>query len=284
MTHKFTVCTRIFSVVALLLSSTLIVMAQNPVPFINQPLVPDAFVPIAPGGPVSTFALTVNGTGFVPGSKVNWNGSPRTTAYVNGSRLIAFILSSDIARPSTASITVMSPAPGGGTSNTLFLPIHNPTSIVSFGRTDYFVGGNPQFGATADFNRDGKLDLALANFGSGSASVLLGNGDGTFRSSTDYPACGGAQAAIIGDFKADGKLDLAVPCGWVAILLGRGDGTFQPAVSYPANGSFHGITADFNGDGKLEQNQSRHISELRGEVSWHRRTSRRQRHGATLFG
>jgi hypothetical protein len=34
----------------------------------------------------------------------------------------------------------------------------------------------------------------------------------------------------------------------------------------------------------LEQNQSRHISELRGEVSWHRRTSRRQRHGATLFG
>jgi hypothetical protein len=91
MTHKFTVCTRIFSVVALLLSSTLIVVAQHPVPFINQPLVPDAFVPIAPGGPVSTFALTVNGTGFVPGSTVNWNGSPRTTAFVNGSRLIAFI-------------------------------------------------------------------------------------------------------------------------------------------------------------------------------------------------
>src|SRR5438105_14977378 len=44
----------------------------NPVPLINQPLVPDA---IAPGG--AGFTLTVNGTGFVSGSEVNWNGSAR---------------------------------------------------------------------------------------------------------------------------------------------------------------------------------------------------------------
>ena len=72
---------------------------------------------------------------------MNWNGSPRTTAFVNGSRLIAFILSSDITRPSTASMTVVNPEPGGGTSNAVFLPINNPTSTVSFGRTDYPVGG-----------------------------------------------------------------------------------------------------------------------------------------------
>jgi hypothetical protein len=47
------------------------VHAQAPVPFINQPLVPDA---MAPGGP--DFTLTVNGTGFVSNSTVNWNGSP----------------------------------------------------------------------------------------------------------------------------------------------------------------------------------------------------------------
>src|SRR5437773_5073634 len=50
----------------------------NPVPLINQPLIPDA---VAPGG--AAFTLTVNGTGFVSGSVVNWNGSARTTTFVN---------------------------------------------------------------------------------------------------------------------------------------------------------------------------------------------------------
>src|SRR5208283_3197331 len=53
-------------------------MAQvNPVPLVNQPLVPDA---TAPGG--ADFTLTVNGTGFVSGSVVNWNGSDRPTTFV----------------------------------------------------------------------------------------------------------------------------------------------------------------------------------------------------------
>ena len=64
----------------------------NPVPLINQPLIPDA---VAPGG--AGFTLTLNGTAFVPGSVVNWNGSPRTTSFVNGSQLTASILASDIA-------------------------------------------------------------------------------------------------------------------------------------------------------------------------------------------
>jgi hypothetical protein len=46
-------------------------VAQNPVPFVNQPLVPDA---AAPGGP--DFTLTVNGTGFISGSVVSWNTPP----------------------------------------------------------------------------------------------------------------------------------------------------------------------------------------------------------------
>jgi hypothetical protein len=210
MTRKLTVHSRILSVVALLILSTLIVVAQNPVPFVNQPLVPDAVAPAPPGGPGFTLALTVNGTGFVPGSKVNWNGSPRTTAFVNSSRLIAFILSSDVAVPTTAWITVVNPAPGGGTSNAVFLPIHDPSSRLAFGRTDYSVGGNPQFAATADFRHDGKLDLAVANYGTGMVSILLGNGDGTFQSPKDYYAGASAQVPIVGDFNGDGILDLAI--------------------------------------------------------------------------
>jgi len=52
--------------------------AANPVPYVSQPLVPDA---AAPGGP--GFTLTVNGTGFVSGSVVNWNGSARATHFVS---------------------------------------------------------------------------------------------------------------------------------------------------------------------------------------------------------
>ena len=251
MTCKLTLPGRIFSVVAFLLLSTLIVPAQNPVPFISQPLVPSAFAPSVPG---ITFALTVNGTGFVSGSVVNWNGHPRTTAYVNSSKLYAYILSSDTEQASTAWITVVNPTPGGGTSNVVFLPINNPTSTVSFEPlVNYTVGSNPQYIATGDFNRDGELDLVSADYGSGSVSVLLGNGDGTFRPRTPYQNLGCAQVPIVGDYNRDAILDLAVPgCEGVAILLGKGDGTFNFFNSYPTSGYYHGITADFNGDGKLD--------------------------------
>ena len=57
---------------------------QNPVPFVNQSLVPTS---VAPGSPA--FTLTVNGTGFVSGAVVKWNGSPRTTTFVGGPQLTA---------------------------------------------------------------------------------------------------------------------------------------------------------------------------------------------------
>lgn len=82
---------------------------NNPLPFVNQPLVPDSAVP---GG--SGFTLVVNGSGFVPDASVNWNGSPRSTTFVSSSQLQAVILASDIATPRTAYVTATNPAPGGG--------------------------------------------------------------------------------------------------------------------------------------------------------------------------
>jgi hypothetical protein len=130
---------------------------SNPVPLVNQPLVPTA---TAPGGP--TFVLTVNGTGFVPGSAVNWNGTPLSTTFVSSSQLTATVPASNIAKASTASITVSSPSPGGGISNPLFFSVSAPTTLQF---TSLLASLNDCFPCynliAADLNRDGKLDLTL---------------------------------------------------------------------------------------------------------------------------
>src|SRR5690242_14727720 len=105
-----------------------------------------------------------------------------------------------------------------------------------------------------DWNGDGILDLAVAALGTaaagpGSISVLIGNGDGTFRPAVEYPVGNAPRSLAVGDFNADGQPDLAVAnsgAGNVSILLGNGDGTFQPAVEYPAGSAPVSIVvADF---------------------------------------
>jgi hypothetical protein len=222
----------------------------NPVPLINQPLVPDAR---RPGG--SGFKLTVNGTGFVSGSKVNWNGTARSTTFVNSSRLTASILAADIATPSTASVTVINPSPGGGTSNPGFFEVTIPTSSIGLSTSAFGAGSFPVSVATGDFNGDGKLDLAVANITAG-VSVLLGNGDGTFQVPVNYAAGLSSFSVAVGDFNGDGKLDLVVTnenSNNVSVLLGNGDGTFQPHVDYGTGSCPISVAVgDFNGDGRLD--------------------------------
>jgi hypothetical protein len=222
--------------------------AANPVPLVNQPLIPAS---VAPGG--GGFTLTVNGTGFVQGSTVNWNGSPRATNFVNGLQLTADILASDVAKASTASVTVVNPVPGGGTSNVVYFGVSRGFSVALSGSN---YGTVPQSFSiiTADFNRDGNLDMA-ATSAEGNVSVFLGNGDGTFRSQVDY-VVGNGVAIAVADFNGDGFLDLAVAdslAGTVDILLGNGDGTFQSHIDYPVGSGPQAVAVgDFNGDGKLD--------------------------------
>ncbi len=123
----------------------------------------------------------------------------------------------------------------------------------------YTAGTNPEAVVTADFNKDGRLDLATANYSSYSVSVLLGNGDGTFQAARNYGAGYNPQSLAVGDFNRDGKLDLVTANGlvWdgkVSVLLGNGDGSFQPARTIPTGGSTARAVAvgDFNADGKLD--------------------------------
>jgi len=223
------------------------------VPLVNQPLIPDS---ASPGG--SGFTLTVNGTGFVSGSVVEWNGNPRTTSFVSGSQLTASILAADIAIAGTATVTVSNPGPGGGVSNPASFPVRLSAASV-FGFISSFtppVSGSVEI-ATADFNGDGKLDLALPDGGRpGSVSVLLGNGDGSFQAPQAYATGSVPNNVITGDFNGDGNVDLAVSNlgdNTVSIFLGKGDGTFGPQL-VAATGSepFMMAVGDFNGDGHLD--------------------------------
>ncbi len=122
----------------------------------------------------------------------------------------------------------------------------------------YATGLSPQSIATADFNGDGKLDLVVANADptENTVSILLGNGDGTFRPHTDYSTGVGPASVTTGDFNGDGKLDLAVAdseSNTVSILLGNGDGTFQANHDFVVGATPVSVLArDFNGDGRLD--------------------------------
>lgn len=222
----------------------------NPLPLINLPLVPGAIKP----GSIS-LTLTVNGTGFVAGSVVKWNGSPRATKFVTNSKLTASIPSTDVVKAGTASVTVVNPVPGGGTSNVAFVEVTKPTTAIAVSTSSIPTPVGPISLAAGDFNRDGKQDLVVTSSGSNRIGVLIGNGDGTFKPPVQYDAGNGPQSVAVGDFNSDGKLDVAVAnySGTVSILLGNGDGTFQGPANYATgNASSSVAVGDFNRDGKLD--------------------------------
>lgn len=126
----------------------------------------------------------------------------------------------------------------------------------------YAVGKAPIAMALADFNHDGKADIATCNILSHDVSILLGNGDGTFQSSKSYRAAPDQGSSVIdlvaGDFNEDGKLDLVVTLGdnsqmMASLLLGKGDGSFA-APQFFSVGVFEEqiASADFNGDKHLD--------------------------------
>jgi hypothetical protein len=119
---------------------------------------------------------------------------------------------------------------------------------------NYPTGIYPVGVAVGDFNQDGIPDLVVANSGAGTVSILLGNGDGTFRPSREYGAGVDTLSVAVGDFNGDGKPDLVVANnGGFGVLLGNGDGTFMPVVEYNMGVALGFVAvADFNGDGKLD--------------------------------
>ncbi len=129
-------------------------------------------------------------------------------------------------------------------------------SAASFAPTSFPVGINPTNVAVADYNNDGKADLAVTNQVSNDVSILLGNGDGTMQAQTLLSAGSGPYAIVAGKFNADNNFDLAVTnsgSNTVAIYLGNGNGTFGAPLSFFVGASPLSIaSADFNNDSKQD--------------------------------
>ena len=127
----------------------------------------------------------------------------------------------------------------------------------------YSTGEYPEGLAVGDLNGDGNLDLVVANYSnsiSGSVSILLGKGDGSFQTPEDILLPVGVFHVVLNDVNHDGKLDLLVGGYAVVILKGNGDGTFGPPDYYATGADAGGpgsapaiiAAADFNRDGNLD--------------------------------
>ena len=235
----------------------------NPLPFLNQPLVPSAVSPGASG-----FTLSVSGTGFVSGATINFNRSPLATTFVDNEHLTAMV--PPVASAGTAIVTVVNPGPGGGASNVDYFQVAAPEAAVTFAN----AANSPlqtyaPFGmVAADFNEDGKADLVIA--ANIRMYVFLGHGDGTFAPASTSPisvpsppydnfASPYIGPLAVGDFNHSGHQGLAI--GEInneaaVILLGNGDGSFVPSSASFANALGMPIVAidaaDFNADGNLD--------------------------------
>jgi len=148
------------------------------------------------------YTQTVTGTNFTGGSVVNWNGAPRTTTFGSATQLTAVIPASDVAAPGTATISVVNPVPGGGTSNSVSLSILNPVPAV------------------------GSLSPSSATAG-GAAFTLTVNGSSFVNGST--VRFGGTARATT--FVASTQLTVAIPASDIATA-----GTRSVMVTNPTPG------------------------------------------------
>jgi len=185
------------------------ITAPNPAPNLTS------VTPTSATAGAAAFALTVTGTGFISSSTVNWNGSARITTYSGSStQLTAAITAADIATIGSASITVVNPAPGGGTSGAIAFPIAAPNPAPTL--TSLLPAA-----ATA-----GTAAFSLTVNGSGFTSSSIVNWNGSARITTYSGSSTQLMAAITA---ADIAMAASVP---VTVVNPAPGGGISPAISF----------------------------------------------------
>ena len=193
---------------------------------------PAPFAPSTSGNPSGVQSNRASPS--LPIRFLGWNFALK----VGGTYLDQFIRSSAI---SGAQIPASVPAPLLSTvSATLASSSPPPNPGFNF-RPVLPAGSIPTAIVTGDFNRDGKMDWAVANGGNNSIWIYFGNGDGTAQLPTIIPLRGFSPTALVAaDMNHDGFLDFVVAeadSGMIAVLLGKADGTFAPELQFASPSS-----------------------------------------------
>ncbi len=206
---------------------------------------PDVAVTSVAGGVVSVH-LSAGGSGTLA-PRVNYSAGPNPFGVVaadfNKDGILDLAVSNG--NGSTPGFSILLGNGSGGIGDGTFgAPDFHPTASV------------PAKLASADFNRDGFADLAIANNDGGSFSVYLGNGLGGFSSPATMGAGSVPYSILAADLDHDGFPDIAVGnqnSKDVWIYQGKGDGTFVQKGIYPVLGFAYDIAAgDFNSNGALD--------------------------------
>ena len=188
----------------------------------------DLLVPDTDSG--STVLLLGRGDGTLNAPSV-YGGSRGLTSIAAGdfhnSGKLDLIVTGSNSTSSTLSILA-------GMGNGQFQP---PANIPVSGRTDVVAVG--------DFNKDGRLDIAVSG---AQLNILMGQGNGSFTQGAQYA---NLVPSVVADFNKDGRLDIAGPFnGSLGVMLGNGDGTFRSAAALSVGSNpITAATADFNRDG-----------------------------------
>ncbi len=183
----------------------------------------------------------------------DFNGDGRLDLAVVNQGSVAAIASSNGAVRAANVVTITTTSPHGlGAGQTVTI---SGVSDSSFNGT-FTIATVPSTTAFTYAQTGPAATSGGGTVSTGTVSILLGNGDGTFQPRVDFATGAQPAAVAVDDFNGDGKLDLAVANqgdNTVSILLGKGDGTFQTHVDFATGAKPVAIAArDFNGDGKLD--------------------------------
>jgi IPT/TIG domain-containing protein len=179
----------------------------NPAPAIT------ALSPSTVAAGVNGFTLTVTGTNFLSFSTVEWNGGQIPTEYLSSSQLQAQVSASDVANAGSASITVVTPSPGGGTAAALPFTIasaFNPAPAIVYLDPNFVTAGSPGFtlsvGGPAYFNASSVVEWN----GSPRPTSLYGTGQLQVQiNASDVANVGYAQVTIVNPGPGGGTSNVA---------------------------------------------------------------------------
>ena len=204
---------------------------------------------------------TTLSTGLSANGNVNFNGtvdgpplsfSPQSTFQLGTSP--EFIVLGDVNNDGILDLV----SPNGGSNNTSVL-LGNGNGTFKNQNT-FLAGLSPEGVSLADLNNDNILDMAVSNQGnlisSGGVSILLGNGDGTFKNQSIFQTGIDSEMVQIGDLDGDNIPDLVVAnrgSNNISVLIGNGDGTFKNQVTYGTGSNpLYVVLDDINNDGNLD--------------------------------